>query len=58
VPATAKPGEVSTFHIEHRVGNRHVGGSSYEFRVREKERERGGGKAVGRRGRKTGNRVR
>jgi photosystem II stability/assembly factor-like uncharacterized protein len=29
-----KTGERYTFHIEHWIGNDHVGGSSYEFRVR------------------------
>jgi hypothetical protein len=33
-----KPGDLYTFHIEHWVGNVHVGGSSYEFRVREESK--------------------
>jgi hypothetical protein len=41
VPKSAKPGEVYSFHVEHWIANRHVGGSSYEFRVTDHEREPG-----------------
>jgi hypothetical protein len=42
LPKSAKPGDRYSFHVEHWIANSFVGGSSYEFRVREPKNLRRG----------------